>query len=101
MLRLEKRPSPGFCAEARNPTSPRTRREVTVCRRNPSIQMNATLARGFKPLFGQEPHRGVGVHRLPERKALGVFAAELVKFNPAAIGLGAPGTAVPPQAVAH
>ena len=33
------------------------------------------LARRFQPDFGQEPHRGVGVHRLAEGEALRVLAA--------------------------
>src|SRR3954453_21111995 len=38
------------------------------------------LARRSQPLFREQPHRGVGVHRLAEGKALRVFAAELVEL---------------------
>ena len=40
-----------------------------------------TLARRLEPLFGQQPHRGVGVHRLAEREALGVFTPQLIKLD--------------------
>ena len=33
------------------------------------------LTRRLEALFRQQPHRGVGVHRLAEGKALRVFAA--------------------------
>src|ERR1700691_5838652 len=43
--------------------------------------------RRFQPFVGEQPHRGVGVHRFAERKALGVFAAELIEFDSVRIGL--------------
>jgi hypothetical protein len=39
------------------------------------------LARRLEPLFGEQPHRGVGVHRLAERKALRVFAPQLIELH--------------------
>src|SRR5205823_14336202 len=38
-------------------------------------------ARRLEPFFGQQPHRGVGVHRLAEGKPLRVFAAQLIKLD--------------------
>src|SRR5258708_15219668 len=45
------------------------------------------LTRRLEPLFRQQPHRRIRVHRLAERKPLGVFAAELIEFDRVAIGL--------------
>ena len=39
------------------------------------------LTRRLEPFFGQQPHRGVGIHRLAEGEALGVFAAQLIEFD--------------------
>jgi hypothetical protein len=36
------------------------------------------LTRRLEPFFRQQPHRGVGVHRLTEGKALGVLATQLI-----------------------
>ena len=38
-------------------------------------------ARRLEPFFREKPHRGVGIHRLAEGEALGVFAAELIQLN--------------------
>src|SRR5258705_8156805 len=46
-----------------------------------SPAMTTALARRLEPLFGQQPHRGVGVHRLAEGKPLRVFAAPLLKLD--------------------
>ena len=43
----------------------------------------------FQPLFGEEPHRGLRIHRFAEGEALGIFAAELIEFDRVGIGLGA------------
>src|SRR5258705_9192044 len=45
--------------------------------------------RRLEPLFGQQPHRGVGVHRLAQGKPLRVFAAQLIKLDRIPIGLSA------------
>ena len=39
------------------------------------------LTRRLQPLFRQQPHRGVGVHRFAEGEALGVFAAQLIELD--------------------
>jgi hypothetical protein len=59
----------------------------------------AASARRFQPLFRQEPHRGVGVHRFAEGKALRVFAAQLVELDRIGIGLGAFGDHVHAEVV--
>src|SRR5260370_32550728 len=57
------------------------------------------LARRFQPLFSQKPHRGIGVHRLAEGKALRVFAAELIELDRVRIGLRAFGDDVHAEVV--
>ena len=47
------------------------------------------LARRFEPLFRQQPHRRVGVHRFAEGKALRVFAAQLIELDRIRVRLGA------------
>src|SRR4029079_9727603 len=47
------------------------------------------LTRGLEPLFGQEPHCGIGVHRLAEGKALCEFAAQLIKLDRVRVGFSA------------
>src|SRR5437773_1908900 len=57
------------------------------------------LTRRFQPLFRQQPHRRVGVHRLAEGKALRVFAAQLIELDRIRIGLGALGDDVHAEVV--
>src|SRR6516165_3392658 len=59
----------------------------------------APSARRFEPLFGEQPHRGVRVHRLAEGKALRVFAAQLVELDRVRVGLGALGNDVHAEVV--
>src|SRR6185312_13123774 len=45
----------------------------------PGLRLRCSLTCRLEPFLGEQPHRGVGVHRLAEGEALGVFAAELVE----------------------
>jgi hypothetical protein len=65
--------------------------ESGAARRTAARRVTSSLTRRLQPLFRQQPHRGVGVHRLAEGKPLRVFAAQLVKLDRIGIGLGALG----------
>src|SRR6202022_2881949 len=59
----------------------------------------ASLTRRLQPLFGEEPHRGIRIHRLAEGETLRVFAAQLIELDRVGIGLGAFGDHVHAEVV--
>src|SRR5882672_8062939 len=89
--------SPSLRAKRSNPS--RSVNERMDCFVALLLAMTADLTRRLEPLFGQQPHRGIGVHRLAERKALGVFAAQLIELDRIRIGLGAFGDHVHAEVV--
>src|SRR5262249_55882429 len=62
-------------------------------------QSYAASARRFQPLFRQEPHRSIRIHRFAEGKTLRVFAAQLVELDRIGVGLRAFGDHVHAEVV--
>jgi hypothetical protein len=61
--------------------TPLSRSMTSTCGAAQCATVRAVSARRLEPLFGEQPHRGVGVHRLAEREALGVFTPQLIKLD--------------------
>src|SRR5258706_4924195 len=73
--------------------------EQMDCRVKPGNDSGS--ARRLEPLFGQQPHRGVGVHRLAEGEPFRVFAAQLIELDCIRISLVALGEDIHGEAVSH